>query len=308
MTKQKFGNTGMMVSPLGYGAAEVAYLKTDESESASMIEALLDAGLNVLDTAASYPGSEEFIGKRLSHRRSDYVLISKLGQKIPESDAEDWSGRLVLDSIERSLRLLKTDRIDAMLLHSCNRSILEKGEAVDALDKARAAGKIRFAGYSGDNDAAAYAATLNSISVIETSISIVDQINIDLVLPKALQRGVGVIAKRPIANAAWKQLAQQPGMYQSYAKVYTDRFPQLKLSPSDLGFDGAPEKAWPEIAIRFTLSQPGVHTAIIGTTRHEHALSNISHAAKGPLSPDVVEKIRSAYKRADPNRQWRGQT
>ena len=69
-------------------------------------------------------------------------------------------------------------------------------------------------------------------------------------------------SKRPIANAAWKELNQQPGMYQSYAKEYTDRFRVMGLRLSDLGFSDSDANAWGELALRFTLSQPGVHTAI----------------------------------------------
>src|SRR3954469_19689986 len=179
MNKTRFGKTGLEVSPLGFGAAPAAYLAADRQRSASMINKLLDAGMNVLDTAASYPGSERFIGETLSHRRTDYVLISKCGSKIPESDAPAWSAQLISDTVDRALKLLKTDIIDVMLLHSCDLATLKKGEAVGALVKARDAGKIRHAGYSGDNEAAEYATTLPEVSVIETSINIVDQINLN---------------------------------------------------------------------------------------------------------------------------------
>jgi aryl-alcohol dehydrogenase-like predicted oxidoreductase len=195
-----------------------------------------------------------------------------------------------------------------MLLHSCDLPILQDGEALGALIKAKNAGKIRFAGYSGDNEPAAYAATLKDIDVIETSISIVDQINIDMVLPKVRENQMGVIAKRPIANAAWKKLNEQPGMYQSYAKTYTERFANLNVTPADLDFKNVPDdEAWAEIALRFTLTIPAVHTAIIGTTNLKHALANVEHAKKGPLSADIVQKIRDAYRRADPDGKWSGQ-
>src|SRR5262245_27305747 len=130
MDKIAFGSTGLMVSRLGYGSANIAYLHTDPKQSADMIRRLLDAGINVLDTAASYPGSEKFIGEHLSDRRSDYVLVSKLGQGIPESEAPAWSEKLVLDTIDRALRSLQTDRIDVMLLHSCDLETLKKGDAL----------------------------------------------------------------------------------------------------------------------------------------------------------------------------------
>jgi aryl-alcohol dehydrogenase-like predicted oxidoreductase len=195
-----------------------------------------------------------------------------------------------------------------MLLHSCDLKTLKKGDALEALVRARDAGKIRFAGYSGDNDAAEYAASLPDVAVIETSVNVADQVNIDLVLPKTVANGVGVLAKRPVANAAWKDLDEQPGMYKSYAKTYTERLAKIALDPAELGFSGPREQAWPELALRFTLSQPGVHCAIIGTTNPENAKANIAAAEKGPLPPEVVRKVRDAFRRADPTRAWLGQT
>jgi aryl-alcohol dehydrogenase-like predicted oxidoreductase len=307
MDKRTFGKTGLQVSPLGFGAAPAAYLAAERQRTASMINKLLDAGMNVIDTAASYPGSERFIGENISHRRKDFVLISKCGSKIPESGAAPWSAQLIADTVDRALKLLRTDCVDVMLLHSCDLATLKKGEALGALVKARDAGKIRHAGYSGDNEAAEFAATLPEVAVIETSINIVDQINLSW-LGKAAEKQVAIIAKRPIANAAWKELNQQPGMYQSYAKEYTDRFRVMGLRLSDLGISNSDPNAWAEAALRFTLSQPGVHTAIIGTTNPGHAEANVAAASKGPLPADVVGKIRAEFRQADPRGTWTGQT
>jgi aryl-alcohol dehydrogenase-like predicted oxidoreductase len=306
LEKRPFGSTGFDVSVLGFGGAPSAYLKTDAPAVARMIESMLDNGMNLIDTAMSYPGNEEFIGNHLSHRRKDFILVSKCGQRAPGSDAPAWSEEAVQFSVDRALRLLKTDHIDVMLLHSCGMDTLEKGDALNALAKAREAGKIKFAGYSGDNEALAYAAQLEDVAVLEASVNIVDQKNIALGLPVAKTNNKGVIAKRPIANACWKDLSSQPGMYQKYAATYTDRLSKMNLTPADLGFGGIED--WPEIALRFTLSQPGVTTAIVGTTNPTNAANNLRYAAKGPLDAGVIDKIKAAFKQADPNGEWTGQT
>src|SRR5205814_11922 len=136
-------------------------------------------------------------------------------------------------TVDRSLRRLRTDRLEVILLHSCDLHTLQKGEALGTLVEAQKAGKVRWPGYSGDNEAAAWAAGRPEVAVIETSISIADQVNIDLVLPVTRAKNCGVLAKRPIANAAWKPLSSQPGLYQGYAKTYTDRFAKMKLSPEE---------------------------------------------------------------------------
>jgi aryl-alcohol dehydrogenase-like predicted oxidoreductase len=143
------------------------------------------------------------------------------------------------------------------------------------------------------------------VAVIETSINITDQINVEKVLPICRARNLGVLAKRSIANACWKDLSEQQGLYKTYAKTYTERLAEMKITPVDLGFAAGD---WPEIALRFTLSQAGVHSAIIGTTNVENAKGNLAIAEKGPLPAEVVKKIRDAFVAADAEGRWTGQT
>ena len=308
MTKRTFGKTGYAVSPLGFGGAPIGYLQIEQEHSAKILTLLLDSGVNFIDTAASYPGSEEAIGKAIGKRRNQFVLVSKCGQAFDDLPGAAWSAEVITATVDRSLKRLQTDHLDVMLLHSCKLEKLQAGDGIAALVKAREAGKIRFVGYSGDNEAAAYAAGHPEIAVIETSINIADQHNIDLVLPICRKNNIGVIAKRPIANAAWKDASEQRGIYGGYASEYHKRLKQMNLKPADLGFAGEAASAFPELALRFTLSQPGVHTAIIGTTNPENAKTNIGYAGKGPLPPDVVGRIRSAFATQDPQGKWTGQT
>lgn len=309
MQKNTFGKTGLQVSVIGFGAAPIGFLQTDQTRVNTILHLLLDNGVNLVDTAAMYHGSEELIGQSIAKRRGEFVLVSKCGQAFPDLPGEAWSEPLILATIDRALTRLATDHLDVMLLHTCELSILKKGEALGALVKARAAGKIRFAGYSGDNEEAAYAATLPDIAVIETSVNIADQANIDLVLPAARKHNVGVIAKRPIANAAWKSPADQPGMYAGYAGVYHDRLKQMALTPAELGFAGEPAETWPEVALRFTLAQSGVSSAIIGTTKPASARANIAAARRGPLDAAAVSIIRAAFEKAEKasGKSWVGQ-
>jgi len=308
MKKVRFGRAGLNVSVLGFGAAPVGFLQTERRRVGDMLNSLLDAGMNLIDTAANYQGAEELIAETVGGRRADYVLVSKCGHELPDLKGRPWSAELVTKTVDRSLRRLRTDVLDVMLLHSCDLATLKAGEALGALVKARDAGKVRFVGYSGDNEAAAYAAALPDVTVIETSVNVADQVNIDKVLPACVKHDVGVLAKRPVANAAWKDIEEQPGVYKSYAKTYTERLAKMRLDPAALGFRGPAERAWPELALRFTLAQRGVHCAIIGTTNPENARANLEAAAKGPLPPEVVRKVREAFRAADPKGEWEGQT
>ena len=310
MQKTVLGKTGLQVSSLGFGAAPVGYLDTESDTVAEVLNALLDAGVNLIDTCACYPHSEELISEAVGHRRAEYTLVSKCGHQVGGLTGQEWSPELLTQTVERSLKRLHTDHLDIMLLHSCGLSVLQQGDALETLVKAQAAGKIRFVGYSGDNKAAVYTSMLADVAVIETSINICDQVNIDAVLPKAGQNQIGILAKRPVANAAWKDLSQQPGLYKSYAKPYTERLSAMGIVPADLGFDGEPDALWPRIALRFTLAQSGVHCALVGTTNLCNATENVSIVAEGPLDNEAVHKIRQAFQSAqsEAGEDWPGLT
>lgn len=303
---RSLGKTGLQVTALGFGSAPVGFLGDNKDAEEKLLNDVLDAGVNLIDTAASYSGAEELIGNHIGHRRSEFVLVSKCGQKIPEAaGASPWSREVISATVDRALKRLKTDVLDVMLLHSCDLKTLQKGEAIEELVKARDAGKIKFVGYSGDNEAAAWAAQQPDIAVIETSVNVVDQANIDSVLPYCVTGQVGVLAKRPIANGAWRDVEEQKGFYKNYTRTYYERFAKMGLNLAELGF---PPDAWHEVALRFTLSQPGVTTAIIGTTNSKNLLRNVEAAKKGPLAEEVVGTIRTAFQKADPDGTWTGQT
>lgn len=310
MELRRFGKTGLDVSVLGFGGGPVGFLETDRRQVAEILNILLDQGVNLIDTAAGYVGSEEAIGEAVGHRRDDYVLVSKCGRSFDDIEGDAWSATAVEQTVERALRRLRTDHLDVMLLHSCDLETLKKGEALGALVAARDAGKIRFVGYSGDNEAALHAAGLDEVAVVETSVNICDQANIDNVLPVAVRHDIGVLAKRPIANAAWRDAAQQQGMYAGYAQIYSERLARMAVSPADFGFAGEIAEAWSEIALRFTLSQPGVTTAIVGTTRPANAERNLAIAAKGALPEKIVAGLRAAFRQAEraDGQSWPGQT
>lgn len=307
MDKRRFGRTELQVSVVGFGGAPIGFLETEQRRVSDMLHRLLDRGVNVIDTAAMYAGSEEAIGRAIGHRRDEFVLVTKCGD--PGNGQADWSAGAISAAVDRALERLRTERLDVMLLHSCDLETLRRGECVEALVQARDAGKIRCLGYSGDNEAAAYAAGLAEVSVVETSVNVCDQAAIETLLPVVRRNDVAVIAKRPLANAAWKELAEQPGLYADYARPYAERLARMGVTPAELGYEGDPREAWPEIALRFALSVPEVHTAIIGTTNPAHSEANLERAAKGPLPQAAYDRLRQAFLDAQQasGETWRGE-
>lgn len=300
MEKRQLGKTDMHVSVLGFGGAEIGFEGASAETVATLLNSALDAGLNVIDTAECYEGSEELIGQTVSHRREQYYLFTKVGH--PRGiGSEDWSSGSILQSIERSLRRLKTDRLDLIQLHSCSEAVLRKGDVIAALETARERGHVRYLGYSGDSRAARFAVDSGAFDTLQTSINIADQEPLELTVPLARERGMGVIAKRPIANAAWKA-GHKP--IDSYQHPYWDRLRKL-----DYDFIRAhPLEQSVAHALRFTLSVPGVHTAIVGTTKPERWQENATLLDEaGELSPEEFDAIRQRWDDIAPIT-WVGQT
>jgi hypothetical protein len=297
MEKRQLGKTDMRVSVLGFGGAEIGFEGAAASTVSELLNEALDAGLNVIDTAECYVNSEELIGQAVSGRRKDFYLFTKCGH--PEGmSKEDWRPASLLQSIERSLRRLRTDRLDLVQLHSCSEAELRKGDVIDALEKARDKGYTRYIGYSGDSSAARYAVECGRFDTLQTSISIADQEAIDLTMPLARQRNLGVIVKRPIANAAWRWKTKPEN---AYYQTYWERLPKFQY---DFLRDGGPEAV--ATALRFTLSVPGVHTAIVGTKKPGRWRENAALLEAGPLPPDQFEKIRARW-RGVADSTWVGQ-
>jgi aryl-alcohol dehydrogenase-like predicted oxidoreductase len=299
MEKRQLGKTDMRVSVLGFGGAEIGFQGATEETVARLLKGALDAGLNVIDTGECYEGSEELIGKTVADRRENYYLFTKCGHPRG-AGTEDWSPASLLASIKRSLQRLRTDRLDLIQLHSCSESVLRKGDAIAALQTARDKGYARYLGYSGDSQAARYAVECGAFDTLQTSINIADQEAIELTMPLAREKKMGVIAKRPVANAAWKE-SHKP--IDSYHHTYWERLQKLRYDfIRHLPLEGSISHA-----LRFTLSVPGLHTAIVGTTKPERWQQNAGLIEEGLLSAPEFAAIRERWEEIAPA-SWIGQT
>ncbi len=287
----------MQVSVLGFGAAEIGYERPGQDTVARILGFALDSGVNVIDTGECYGESEAMIGAAVSHRRQEFFLFTKCGHAsgLP---FPDWSPELISRSIDRSLQRLRTDYVDVLHLHSCEARVLP--EVIPVLQKARSEGKVRWLGYSGDSADAEAAVRTGVFDSLQTSISLADQEAITRTLPLAQQHGMGVIAKRPIANAAWKYDTMQED---DYAYEYWRRLKQIDY----LFLRASPMEEAVATALRFTLSVPGVSLAITGTKSTERWEQNVRVVKEGPGLPrDQFEALRQIWReRANP--EWTGQ-
>jgi len=296
MERRRLGRTGMDVGALGFGGSEIGYERASVATVSRLLGQALDAGLDVIDTAECYERSEELIGEALGARRRECRIFTKCGHPRGWGRG-DWRKASLLSSIERSLERLRTDHVDLVQLHSCSEDVLRRGEVIEALETARRRGLARFIGYSGDGAAARRAVECGAFDTLQTSVSVADQEALHLTLPLAAERGIGVIAKRPIANAAW--LLGKPPSRGDYEHEYWRRLRLL-----DYPFLSREDSV--AVALRFTLSVPGVAVAIVGTRKPGRFEENVRAASRGPLPPAEFAAIRARWSEvADPS--WTGQ-
>jgi aryl-alcohol dehydrogenase-like predicted oxidoreductase len=264
-------------------------------QAAQVLNGALDAGINFLDTAACYGISEELIGRTVAHRRDEYVLATKAGHFIPRGQGQDWTAEVVSESIDRSLRRLKTDRLDIVQLHSCGVDVLERGDVIRVLQDAKAAGKLRHVSYSGDNESAHWAVDSGLFDTLQTSFNITDQrARASGLLKKAEERGMGIIIKRPIGGGSWARAKRGEASRRGYDSQYAER---ARAMAAEGDLPGEPENSI-LLALGFTLGHAEPDVAIVGTKSPEHMVSNIEMVEKGlPLDGAAIEELHARWER-----------
>jgi aryl-alcohol dehydrogenase-like predicted oxidoreductase len=287
--KHAFGRTDMQVSKLGFGSYKMSGKSGGSTVEGvrRLLGSALDNGLNVIDTAECYGQGEELLGQAVGYRRKDYYLFTKCGHAAG-LDLPDWHPQQLEESIERSLRRLKTDYLDLIQLHSCSTKMLRRGEVIEVLQRAREAGKVRYIGYSGDGRAAAYAVQCGAFDALQISVNIADQEALQRILPLAQARQMGIIAKRSLANVAWQS---DPASTDYCERNYRERlstlnYPFLRSDPSQIA----------DMALRFTLSVPEIDIVLVGGTNPLHWQHNLELMGAGPLPPQQFEAVRQRWR------------
>ena len=296
METRILGNTGLEVSRLGIGLAAIGEEETfDTIKTVEVVlKTALDQGITFFDTAECYFYSEEMVGQSISDRRSEFLLATKCGQPTLGQYESEWSIEGILLTLDRSLKRLKTDYVDLLQLHSCGVEVLEQGEVIAALTKARDAGKTRFIGYSGDNEAAQWAVDSGHFDTLQTSFSLADQRPRNGLLQKAKAHGLGVIAKRPIANTAWGS-PNSPTARLKFDPNYGDEYWKRTQAMAALGPINIPLNDRILMSLGFVMAHEEIDTAIVGTRNPEHLRSNIDLFNNHLPIDDAV--IKELYKR-----------
>jgi aryl-alcohol dehydrogenase-like predicted oxidoreductase len=271
------GRTGLRVTQLGFGAMELRGpprgRAIDDDQAARVLRAVLDAGINYIDTSIDYGVSEERIGRFISDRRGDFILASKCGCAVNAPPPQPGQGRQphifsrenVIAGVEQSLQRMQTDYLDVVQFHaSPSPATLEEEGALAALLELRQQGKVRFVGMSGTLPNLPDQIAMGVFDVFQIPYSGVEPEHEELI-SQAAAAGAGTVIRGGAAKGAWDG----------------DQLTDL--------LDGGTKT---EFILRYTLSHPDVHTTIVGTLNPEHVAANVAAARKGPLPADVYQEAR----------------
>jgi aryl-alcohol dehydrogenase-like predicted oxidoreductase len=291
------GPTGTDVTILGYGAMELRGTPRgpaiDDAQAGQVLNAVLDGGINLIDTSPDYGRSEELIGQYVGHRREEYFLASKAGcpLEVPANAtppfAHDYRPENIRAGIERSLRRLGTDRLDLLQVHmSPSQAQMEADDTVAILVALRDEGKTRFIGMSGILPHLADHLAMGAFDIFQIPYSIVQREHEDLITAAA-EAGAGTLIRGGAARGA---PADDKGWQQGPLGL-PEGEGQRRWESGGLD-DLLGDMSRLEFVLRFTLSHPGLSSTIVGTSSLEHLRNNLAFAEKGPLPPDLYASVK----------------
>ena len=299
LPKRKLGRTGLNVTALGFGALELRgmvagvgrELKPGQPER--ILNAVLDAGINYIDVAADYGEAEGHIGRCIANRRKEFFLASKCGcppdvskflptertrYGVPLPQLHDYSRENIIKTCDQSLRRMKTDYLDVLQFHfSPSKNILEQEKAVQTLESLKRDGKIRFLGCSSILPNITDHIKMGVFDVLQVPYSALQSEHEDAIAAAA-RAGVGIVIRGGVAKGP-------PGKGQGSADLW-DLWDKTELD--DL-LEGELRTGF---MLRFTITNPDIHTTVVGTLDPEHLLENIAAVLKGPLPASVYSEAK----------------
>ena len=292
------GRTRAEVTILGYGAMELRGQPrgpaiTDQ-EAGRLLNAVLDEGINLIDTSVDYGRSEELIGRNLAARRDEYFLASKCGCPLEDPPPgatppfpHDYRAANIRAGLEQSLRRLRTERLDLLQVHmSPSRSQMESDGTIETLVALRDEGKIRFLGMSGTLPHLPDHIAMGVFDVFQIPYSAIQREHEDLIAD-AVAAGAGTLIRGGAARGAlaedkdWRQaplgLAEGEGKRRWEASGIENLLGEMSHF---------------EFVLRFTLSHPALSSTIVGTSAIDHLRANVAIAEKGPLPADLYQEAK----------------
>jgi aryl-alcohol dehydrogenase-like predicted oxidoreductase len=307
MNYRTLGRTGLRVSEIGFGGISVGRPgwgvagpedrpEVDEAEAIRTIHRAIDLGINFFDTAPNYGNreSERVFGKALRGRRKECLIATKCGHffspALKKGYLKDHSPELSARSIDDSLRTMGIETIDLIQIHSAPLEVVRKGDVLEVLKRAQAAGKVRFIGLttadSGDGEVCRAAIEDGSYDTVQVTYNVLRR---DLaatgILDQVAENGLGIIVKSPLGTGAFTE------KFRSLPEAR--RAEQERIARLGQLVDGS-SRTIAQLALRYVLSNPRVSSVIAGTRRVAHLEENAEVGDGKGLPQELTRRVEEA--------------
>jgi aryl-alcohol dehydrogenase-like predicted oxidoreductase len=290
MECRTLGRTGLKVTVLGYGAMEVRGPRiwggrpVADEQAGRILNAVLDAGINFVDTSYDYGRSEEFIGRFISPRRSEYYLATKCGCVVTPGGEKDettheWTRERLLHNIETSLRRMKTDYVDIWQIHNAPVEAVEAGDLVKVMEDVRKQGKTRWIGISSTAPAIQTYIRWGVFDTFQIPYSALERQH-EEIISAASGAGAGIIIRGGVARGD----PQMKGLGRK------DRWETWNKADLDDLLAAGEDRT--RFLLRYTISHPDMDTTIVGTLDPAHLAANLAALAAGPLPPAIYAQAK----------------
>lgn len=284
------GKTGLEVTRLGFGAMEIRGSRIWNGRSVtpkqanSILNAVLDSGINFIDTAGCYGTSEEFIGKFISKRRKEYYLATKCGCSIVRQNATTddtphfYTKENAFECLHTSLKRMQTEYVDIMQLHNPSVEQFEQGELAEALQKMRDQEKVRWIGISTTLPHLTTFLKMGIFDTFQIPYSALERDH-EVWITKSALVGTGTIIRGGVARGGPAGGLDGSDRWKKYAEAKLDEL-------RDKG------ESDPAFMLRFALTHPHINTIIVGTMQPQHLQENIKAVKKGPLPSSTYAEAK----------------
>ena len=296
---RRLGRTGIPVTRIGYGAMSLdsgRFAPVSPEQAAAVLAAVLDAGINFIDTSADYGESEEFIGRFIGHRRTEFFLATKCGCPVAPSAGGQhaYTPENITAAAERSLQRMRTDYIDLLQFHGApSPEVLEREGSIEALRELQRQGKVRFIGVSSVLPELTSHMAMGVFDTFQIPYSLLQREH-EEAISDAAHAGAGTVIRGGAVRGA-------PAPEKNWA---IRRLPEVPVERPATLWEGARlddllgGETRMEFTLRFTFSHPDLDTAIVGTANLEHLLANVRALRNGPLPADVLAEAKVQYVQA----------
>jgi aryl-alcohol dehydrogenase-like predicted oxidoreductase len=318
MEYRSFGQTGIQISAIGIGCWEIGggYGSIEEREFIKAVNHALDVGINCFDTAEAYGfgASERSLAKALGKRRKEAVITTKFGVGYQDApNFRDSSRKRVMESIEKSLKNLETDFVDVYLVHWPDRNTPFE-ETMSALDELVKQGKVRAVGLSNFKlEEIKRCMHARRVDVVQYCWNMLDRRMEDEIFPYCQEHKIGVMAYGSLAygmltgsfteemtfdKSDWRSKRGQLANLNLFQHLFGPEHylknlravAELKTIAQHYG------KTLPQFALRWTLSNPVISTALVGC-RNPHEVEDNIGALGWSISDADMKEIDAIFAR-----------